>query len=311
MTEIIVEAMSLSHGDPATDPSGNVRRPVAAGTFYPADPRQCVAMAASFLSYNQVVAAERKWIGGLVPHAGWVYSGALAGQTIATLAAATPADVVVVFGAIHARVDLQQAALDSYQRWLLPGGNAQIADDVRARLVEQRDSFIVEDRLHVREHAVEVEVPLIQVAYPNALVLPVEVPAVHEAAEIGRRTARTLAAANLRAIFLASSDLTHYGPDYEFEPAGSGLPGMQWAKSNDQPLLELVERLEEERIVGEVQQRHNACGAGAIAAMLAACKEMGASRASILRHAYSYETRPTAATQSLRNAVGYASAVVG
>jgi len=151
-------------------------------------------------------------------------------------------------------------------------------------------------------------------AAPGALVLPVEVPAVGDAAEIGRRTARTLAApnlSNLRAVFLASSDLTHYGPDYDFEPGGSGLGGMQWAKNNDQPLLELVETLQADRVVDEVRQRRSACGAGAIAAMLAACREMGAARGVILEHAYSYETSPTASPQPLRNAVGYASAVVG
>ena len=279
--------------------------------FYPADPAQCVATAASYLTFNQIVAAERKWQGGLVPHAGWTYSGALAGQTIATLAAAGPADVVVVFGAIHNHTSIEQAALDSYQRWSLPGGAAPIAEELRARLLEQHESFTVENRLHEREHAVEVELPLIQVAFPHALVLPIEVPPRDQAAEIGRRTARILAAANARAIYLASSDLTHYGPDYGFAPAGGGLPAMQWAKQNDQPLLDMVQRLEETRIIPEVRQRHNACGAGAIAAMLAACREMGASSARILRHAYSYETGPQGMSQPLRNAVGYASVVVG
>src|SRR5947209_6902856 len=101
---------------------GNVRSPAVAGRFYPSAPVECRAQAASFLRYNQIIAGERNWIGGIVPHAGWICSGAIAGETIATLASREPVDVVVVFGAIHTPVRISVAALDSHQQWALPGG---------------------------------------------------------------------------------------------------------------------------------------------------------------------------------------------
>ena len=114
----------------------------------------------------------------------------------------------------------------------------------------------------------------------------------------------------LNPVFLASSDLTHYGPAYGFAPAGVGEQGIAWAMENDRRLLAQVERFEIDRIVPEVVAHHNACGAGAIAAMLAACAEAGASSARVLRHASSYETLADVAPQPPVDAVGYAAVVV-
>jgi AmmeMemoRadiSam system protein B len=143
------------------------------------------------------------------------------------------------------------------------------------------------------------------------LVLPIEVPAIDRAEQIGRATARELERLGLTAVFLASSDLTHYGPAYGFAPLGVGVEGLNWAKENDRRLLDRVTAMEAERIVPEAKARLNACGAGAIAAMLAACRDRGATGGQVLRHANSYETLADVASQEPENAVGYASVVVG
>ena len=153
--------------------------------------------------------------------------------------------------------------------------------------------------------------PLIQVAWPNAMVLPVEVPVMESADQVGVAVARQIDEAGLRAVFLASSDLTHYGPAYRFAPAGIGMEGLNWAKDNDRRLLDCVTRLAVDEIVPEVRQRMNACGAGAIAAMLAACRERGATGGEVLRHQNSYEALAEVAPQRPDNAVGYAAVVIG
>jgi AmmeMemoRadiSam system protein B len=291
--------------------------------FYPDDPGQCRAQAKAYTTLTASglgEAAGQNWIGGVVPHAGWICSGALAGQTIATLGSGGgKVDLVVVFGAIHTPIPTQLAVLDSFAKWDVPGDSCEIQNELRARLLggAAPGSFMVDDRFHFREHAVEVELPLIRSVWPDAAILPVEVPAVDSAVQIGRATARLIAqtrqakAGAGRAVFLASSDLTHYGVNYGFMPAGIGLVGMQWAKQNDRPLIEKILKLQAEAIVPEVRAHLNACGAGAIAAMLAACKELGAGNARLLRHATSFETLANVAPQSPDNAVGYASIVVG
>jgi hypothetical protein len=123
--------------------------------------------------------------------------------------------------------------------------------------------------------------------------------------------AEQILAQGKRAVFLASSDLTHYGPAYRFAPAGVGETALGWAKDNDWRLLDLIERFAIERIVPEVKSRLNACGGGAIAAMLAACQVAGASGATVIRHANSYETLRGVAPPDPTNAVGYAGVIVG
>jgi AmmeMemoRadiSam system protein B len=260
--------------------------------------------------------APRPLIGGVVPHAGWVCSGAIAGQTIGTIAATRTRapDVVVVLGAVHTPLPIHVAALDDYERWAVPGLASPVLDELRAKLLGEsrdREMFAIDDRFHRREHAVEVELPLIAAAWPSAPIVPVEVPTVEHANAIGREIARLITEMKLDAVMLASSDLTHYGPAYRFAPAGAGLNGLRWAKSNDRRLLDRIERFDVDGIVGEVEQNLNACGGGAIAAMLAACREMGANEARVLHHANSYETLAVIEPQPPDNAVGYASVIVG
>src|SRR5262249_11547567 len=151
---------------------------------------------------------------------------------------------------------------------------AEVGREIRLVLQENRALFAVDERFHRREHAVEVELPLIELTWPKAAILPVEVPLIEDAIQIGRETARQVAQRGQRAVFLASSDLTHYGPNYDFAPAGIGASGLKWAKENDRRLLELIERYDVERVVPEVRQSLCACGGGAIAAMLSACREL-------------------------------------
>lgn len=255
---------------------------------------------------------NKKWIGGIVPHAGWICSGAIAGQTIAAVAESFPqADVVVVFGAIHTPIAIDVAALDSHPLWQLPGETSELASEVQNTLIESSALFVTDARLHEHEHAIEVVLPLIQLSFKSARVLPIEVPANDNAIEIGRQTALQIQRSGCSAVFLASSDLTHYGPNYRFTPGGIGRGGLQWARDNDNRLLKLVSELAVERIVPEVRSRMNACGAGAIAAMLSAVRELGASETKLLRHASSFETLAEVAPQPPLNAVGYASVVVG
>jgi hypothetical protein len=254
-----------------------------------------------------------EWFGGIVPHAGWIASGAIAGQVIATLAGMMQAapDLVVVFGAVHTPLRLSGAALPSHDKWREPCEDSPVAVGLVRQLGEQSMLFSIDDRFHDDEHAVEVELPLIQQVWPGTMVLPVEVPLDDQAVEVGRRTALAVRDEARRAIFLASSDLTHYGPAYRFAPAGVGPAGLDWAMDNDRRLLEVIAGFSVEAVVPTVRAHHSACGGGAIAAMLAACREQGADTAVVMRHANSYLTLAEVVPQTTDNAVGYAAVVVG
>ncbi|HTW93300.1 MAG TPA: AmmeMemoRadiSam system protein B [Tepidisphaeraceae bacterium] len=292
----------------------SIRGPAVAGRFYPGDPARCSAEARRLIATAPAPRLEQnqKLIGALVPHAGWICSGQIAAQALSTLAAANKnPDLVIVFAAVHTPIPLETAALDSHDVWTLPGQRQLVNTALRHRLAEDDAHFVIDDRFHARDHAVEVELPLISALYPGVPILPLEVPATEEAPQIGQRTAAACIAAGLHPVYLASSDLTHYGPNYRFAPAGTGPEALNWAMQNDRHLLDLVTAMNVAAIVPEAKERQNACGAGAIAAMMAACREHGASRAMLLRHSNSFETLSAVAPQPSDNAVGYAALVVG
>jgi len=309
----------------------SLRKPAVAGMFYPADAAQCRREAQQLYQIGQ--AAARQWVasapgsqaaaamGAIVPHAGWICSGAIATEALAALAMQKPEiDLVVVFGAIHTPIRTTQGMLDSHRYWREPGGDVAIDVDFRQRLggvAEAAGSlaaavqlFAVDDRFHQREHAVEVELPLIQLAWPDTPVLPVETPAAESAVAIGQQVARQVMAAGLNAVYLASSDFTHYGPSYQFTPAGIGPAALDWAMANDRRLLSLVTAMTPERVVPEVWAHGNACGGGAIAAMMSACQVAGATKAAVMHHSNSFQTLAKVAPQQPVNAVGYAAAIV-
>jgi hypothetical protein len=107
---------------------------------------------------------------------------------------------------------------------------------------------------------------------------------------------------------IGSSDLTHYGEPYGFTPAGSGPIAHRWMQENDARILRLIERMNAAEVTDEALRHHNACGAGAIAATVAAAEAMGARHGHLLRYTTSYEVVPEG---RFRFAVGYAGVLFG
>ena len=254
---------------------------------------------------------SRPWIGGIVPHAGWVFSGATAGKAISAIAAGPKPDVVVIFGAIHTPIPTQSGVLDSHQCWRVPTGDSAVQVEVERKLQEKGNLFTVDDQLHAMEHSIEVNLPLIQLAWPGVPILPIEVPVLEVAELIGRKTVQTIVEAGLKAVYLASSDFTHYGTNYGFMPTGIGPQGIQWAKDNDRRLLDLITTWQTSQIIPEVRQRYSACGAGAITALMAACRQAGAESAQVLQHTTSFDVLQDIQPQAPDNTVGYAAVVMG
>ena len=91
---------------------------------------------------------------------------------------------MVVFGAIHTPIEIDLAALDSFAVWAEPSGLTPAAGELRGSLATASPLFYTDDRFHRREHAVEVELPLIQLAWPMASVLAIQTPPNERAIEI-------------------------------------------------------------------------------------------------------------------------------
>jgi len=281
---------------------GPKRPPAVAGRFYPGTEPECRRMADEFFR----AVTSPAGIGGIVPHAGWVFSGSTAALAIAGVAGAKP-ETVVIFGAVHGP-DPNSASVYSRGEWDTPLGSLQVDEELAARLVALRP--IVDDPVpHRYEHAIEVQLPLLKYILPDVRIVPIGVRPGVEAPEVGRICAREVSACGRRVGFLGSTDLTHYGPAFGFEPHGRGAGGIRWAKEvNDRQLVALIQAMDAEAVVPEAAAHRNACGAGAVAATIAAMVELGAGRYEELRHTCSAECEDVGGRDAY-NSVGYEAGV--
>jgi hypothetical protein len=284
-----------------------VREPVVAGQFYPRQAKQCQAELENLLrSATAEAAVGMCLVGGVVPHAGWVCSGAVAAAVLQTLANATSPKTIVLFGGTH-RYRGREAALFADGCWETPIGRVDIDTRLAERVLGHTNLIVDDPFAHADEHSIEVQMPLIAHLFPEVKVLPIMVPPMETAHEVGEAVGRTLRAYDYDAIVVGTTDLTHYGPGYGFTPQGIGREGNQWAKEvNDKPFIELVCDLRAVDVVAEANQRRNACSSGAIAATLASVKALGASRGTLLEHTTSSEVLAGDRPDDASDSVGYA-----
>jgi len=287
------------------------RPPIVAGQFYPASEEQCRKEVAEYLAALPASPADQAWIAqcaplaGIVPHAGWVCSGAVAGQVVRAVAQYPALETFVVFGAVHLTTG-PRAAVYAEGSWQTPLGKIVIDEELAASAIAASPLIADDPSAHSAEHSIEVQLPFLQYVYPSARLLPVMVPPSSTAHQIGQVVAEQARTLGRKAVFLGSTDLTHYGPRYRFTPQGLGPDALKWAKEvNDRRVIDLCLRLAAEQVVEEASTHHNACGSGAIAATLAAARTCGATRARLCRHTTSAEVLRDR-MGDMADAVGYA-----
>lgn len=292
-----------------------IREPVVAGQFYPAEPARCRADVERLLCPSSMSpdfahgALPKSLYGGLVPHAGWGYSGAVAGKVFAALVSARVPDVIVLFGGVH-RSRGREAALFADGRWETPLGAATIDARLAERVLGHTNLILDDPYAHESEHSLEVQVPFVIHLFPDAKILPVMVPPGPHAAEVGEAVARTIQVYAYNALVVGTTDLTHYGPHYGLVSHGVGAEANAWAmRQNDRRFVELVCELKSSQVVAEALQYKNACSSGAVAATIAAVAKLGATRGVLLQQTSSSEVTRDRGAREPEDSVGYAGIV--
>lgn len=288
----------------------HVRPAVRAGSFYDASPAACrrhVEELVASATPPGDLPAQR--FGGLVPHAGWVYSGRLAAMTFQALLSGGDVETVVLLGADHTGA-VQMGEVWADGAWQTPLGAVAVDEEIAATLLAGCELLRANPAAHAYEHSLEVQVPILQVLAPAAKIVPIAVPPTEQAVAIGLAVGKALAGqAAGRAVVVGSTDLTHHGGHFGHS-GGHGEKSESFARANDRRMLDLIEAMAADAIVPEAMRRHNACGAGAIAAAIAATQAMGASAGRVLAYTNSYEIVHKQAPYDLDDTtVGYASVI--
>jgi AmmeMemoRadiSam system protein B len=215
----------------------------------------------------------------VVPHAGWFFSGELAWQGISSL---RPAPAVIILGG-HMAPGHTLAVYDC-DAFETPLGNAPCDRD----FVKKLFAALPCKADFAKDNTVEVQLPFIKYAFPQAKIAALRVPPSETAAELGRFLCQ-LCEGESPPVIVASTDLTHYGPNYDFSPKGSGLEAEKWAREeNDKPFLEALAAMDYRQILKLGHDGYAACSAGAAAAAAVCAKGLGL-KGRVLRYANSME----------------------
>jgi len=285
------------------------RRAAVSGSFYPGTAAACRDALDDCLSEPDSPSLPAGCVlAGIVPHAGWLFSGSTAGLTFRAVGEPAPR-CFVLFGAVHGH-GVSVPTLSPDRSWATPLGDVPVDRDLSDALAAALGRDVVTDAAaHRDEHSLEVQIPFVSHLYPGSAILPVAVPPTAAAIRFGAAAGRVFADAPGRIVVLGSTDLTHYGPRfYGFTPEGTGASAHRWSKEvNDRAFLDRLLALDPDGALAQATARRSACGGGAAAATVAAATAMGAVSAHLLAHTTSHEVRPDPGGPS--DFVGYASLV--
>lgn len=274
--------------------------------WYPSGKTGCAAAIKAFEAGPFMTDDDaRRLVGGVVPHAGWMFSGELACNVFQTLARGGPIDRVVLFGSHMA--PRSRAWILGDGMWKTPLGLIEGDPDFAAELAEavsDLEPALLDPNDYEPDNTIELQMPFVKHFLPDAKFVAAGAPASEESILLGQKAAGLVSARQDRTVVVGSTDLTHYGSNYGFTPVGTGEEAVRWVKEeNDRKAVDAVERLDAQGVLNEGLKRHNACCPGAVSAALAAGRTLGATAARILAYSTSYDIRPSSSF------VGYVAAV--
>jgi hypothetical protein len=278
-----------------------LRRPVVAGTFYEGTAEALTAQIESCFLHRfgpgklpQVATAGPRNVLGLIcPHAGYVYSGAVAANAYFSLAEDGKPETAVVLGPNHTGYGNPLSTMRE-GAWRTPLGDVQIDTETADKIAEETEILDFDEVAHKHEHSIEVQLPFLQYMYGNDFkFVPIcfLMQDLETAQEIGEALAETVA--NKNAVVIASSDFTHYESQASVE-------------KKDSAALKAVEELDEKKFYQIIESQNvSACGFAPIAALITCAKALGAKNAEVLSHKTSGDI-----TGDKSRVVGYAAVTI-
>lgn len=267
--------------------TSGIRQPAVCGSFYPKDVQELLRTVDTHLA--RTVQPE-PCLAAICPHAGYMYSGAVAGEVLARVN--VPATVILL-GPKHRRAG-PSLAVDSSRAWRFPFGDVAL-DEALCRELAVRAKAAADASAHCDEHSLEVQVPFLWRKRPDVRLVPLLLgqETINRLAEIGAALADVVRQASGDVLLLASTDMSHYLPQ-------------DVAAKLDAQALERIEALDPAGLLETVLSRDiSMCGVLPTVAVLHAAKILGATQASLVRYTTSGQTSgdPT-------SVVGYAGYVI-
>ncbi len=264
------------------------RQPVVAGQFYPGTER------ALRKSIEQLVVKKGdklKAVGVVSPHAGYMYSGPVAGMVFSSVAVP---ETVVILGPNHTGAGLPYALYPAGS-WQTPMGEAAIEETLAGKIREHSNLVAEDARAHRYEHSLEVQVPFLQYFQPRVKIVPLVIGGDNwdDYLDLGKAIAESVKSYKKDVLLVASSDMTHYEPQAD-------------AERKDKFVIEAILKLQPQEMLKRVASEDvTMCGYAPTAIMLIAAKQLEAQKAGLIKYTTSGD-----ATGDYSSVVGYAGLAV-
>jgi len=268
----------------------STRPPAVAGQFYNGSRESLRKEVASLVNEK---AAKVSAIGVLSPHAGYMYSGPVAGSVFSSI---EPSGVYVILGPNHTGLG-HEFALSKSVAWSTPLGEVAIDRELGSAIKENTKYVTDDDIAHQSEHSIEVQLPFLQYTVKDFKFVPIVVSGstLDIYREVGKAIAKAIMDLRLlkKAVIVASSDMTHYESRSE-------------AARKDKMAIEAILKLDEEELVKRISSYDiSMCGYAPAVIMISAAKDLGAKDARLVKYATSGDV-----TGDDSSVVGYAGIVV-
>ena len=274
-----------------------VRTPAVSGTFYPEDEKDLKNLIHECFLHElgpgkiPPTDSDQKIYGVICPHAGFVYSGPVACHSFYAISSST-SNLAIMVGPNHYRIGQNVASMID-AGWKTPLGLVEIDSESALELREDLGIMEFDSFSHSKEHSIEVQVPMLQETFSREMkILPISL--INQEQKIATQVGMAIAkiAEKKDALLIGSSDFTHY------EENG-------FAHRQDLALIEPILKLDVDEFYNILYERKvTACGYGAIAATMAASKELGATEGKLLKYATSGDV-----SGDKSKVVGYASII--
>jgi AmmeMemoRadiSam system protein B len=269
----------------------DVKRADFAGSWYPGNESECRRTIEEFSEASLPCPRVGDAVGGIVPHAGWYYSGKIACNVVKCLNRSNHPDTCIIFGR-HLHPASGNFIVERGQ-WATPIGNLEIDSELAQELTAEFTFTVETSTRYDPDNTIELQLPFIKYFFPSTKILPIGAPPKSTSLAIARRAVQISKKKGRKTIVLGSTDLTHYGYNYGYTPKGVGMEAVEWVKNdNDKRIVDLMLKMDAEGIIHESLKNQNACCSGAAGAAIAATKELGAERAEKIVYSTSYDVRP-------------------
>lgn len=249
-----------------------LRLPAVAGQFYPAEHRELTRLIRKF-SVEDPATPKTRVRACLVPHAGYIYSGGVAGAVFARIILPRR---ILVLGVRHSPMG-EDLAILSEGAWRTPLGDAPLDEELAQRVKAACPALREDSVAHSREHSLEVEIPFLQILDPGFSFVPVAVGSLGFEAlhELGMGLARVFQESKEEILLVTSSDMNHYEPD-------------EATRIKDAKAIDRMEAVDARGLFDVCRkEKISMCGLGPAVVMLTAMKELGVARGELVRYATS------------------------